>query len=157
MEGAAALMVLSRPTTLDVNDASTSFVHGGDDQQPGCSNVNDDMDEGTQTDSVEVQHGVAQTDNVDLIEKGTQTVYNKYILAAKIETMIMKNAQVIHNSEQEADTNSDSIAPTSSILSLESVKNDDKKMKFFTHFHPFHGYVQIFGRCSQLFDIHQNW
>jgi hypothetical protein len=61
-------------------------------------------------------------------DQGTQTVYDKYILGAKIETMVMKNQQVVKN----ADVMGNETEQNSAVLKLDSVKNDEKKMRFFT-------------------------
>ena len=65
-----------------------------------------------------------QTENIATNTASTQTVYRKYVLQSKIESMILRN-------EMKANT-----IPTEVIemqtLALKQVINDEKKMKFFT-------------------------
>ena len=52
-----------------------------------------------------------------------QAVYDKYILGAKIETMIIHNQQAL-------ETNENKVAPA--VPSFDNTKDNDKNMKFFT-------------------------
>lgn len=70
-----------------------------------------------------------QTDVASKVDKEIQTVYEKEILNAKIENMLLKN-QIKTKGEQENLMNLEAQVDTS--LSLKAVKNDSAKMKLFT-------------------------
>ena len=67
------------------------------------------------------------TPPISIQTKSTQTVYDKYTLAAKVETIVLKNQ--IKTSILNPTTTKEKEKP---LLDLESIKDDEKKMRFFT-------------------------
>ena len=59
--------------------------------------------------------------------QSTQTVYDKYTLGAKVETIMLKNQMKTNVPQTEKSKESDK-----PLLNLDSIKSNDKKMRFFT-------------------------
>lgn len=78
---------------------------------------------GTQTDPVHIRPVTEHSDS------SAQTVYNRPELQCKIENMMLRNEIRISSTTSYADEKSGRQSPS---LSLDTVKSDDKEMKFFT-------------------------
>ncbi|CAC5404724.1 unnamed protein product [Mytilus coruscus] len=72
------------------------------------------------------QEKSVQTESVIQHNKEVQTVYGKEILNAKIENMVLKNKMRVEQNQENKNASSDAM------LSLESLKSDDVRMKLFT-------------------------
>lgn len=69
-----------------------------------------------------------QTDEIATVTQEVQTVYQKEVLNAKIENMILKNKMKLVDENQVNPTNNNVDPP----LNFYTIKNNDKKMKLFT-------------------------
>lgn len=67
-----------------------------------------------------------QTESGIQHDKEVQTVYGKEILNAKIENMVLKNKMKVEQNQENNNASSDAM------LSLESLKSDDARLKLFT-------------------------
>ena len=75
-----------------------------------------------------VQEKATQTESVEASHKEVQTIYEKEFLNSKIENMILRNK--MKTAEEKKDDSNLSTPDTN--LSLNSLKDNDSKMKLFT-------------------------
>ena len=75
-----------------------------------------------------VQEKATQTESVEASHKEVQTIYEKEFLNAKIENMILRNK--MKTAEEKKDDSN--LSTPDANLSLNSLKDNDSKMKLFT-------------------------